>query len=101
MEHLGSVVEVHGLSCPSACGILVPRPGIEPMSSVLAGGFLTPGPQGNPETIKILQRVGQKSMRIEYLLAQIGTNVFKTFLCLVMYNSFWELKIFPTSVTGI
>ena len=28
------------------CGILVPRPGIEPMSPALEGGFLTAGPPG-------------------------------------------------------
>ena len=31
---------------PLACGILVPRPRIEPMSPALAGGFLTTGPPG-------------------------------------------------------
>ena len=35
-----------GLSCPAACGILVPRPGIEPVSPALEGGFLTTGPPG-------------------------------------------------------
>ena len=43
-EHAGSVVAVHRLSCPTACGILVPRPGIEPESPALEGGFLTTGP---------------------------------------------------------
>ena len=38
-ECMGSVVAAHGLSCPAACGILVPRPGIEPASRVLEGGF--------------------------------------------------------------
>ena len=45
-EHVGSVVVVCGLSCPAACGILVPRPGIEPTSSALEGGVLTTGPPG-------------------------------------------------------
>jgi len=40
----GSVVVVWGFSCPAARGILVPRPGIEPMSPSLEGGFLTTGP---------------------------------------------------------
>ena len=39
-----SVVVAHGLSCPVACRILVPGPGIEPMSSALQSGFLTTGP---------------------------------------------------------
>ena len=42
----GSVVVEHRLSCPEACGILVPRPGIEPVSPALAGKFLTTGPPG-------------------------------------------------------
>ena len=32
------------LSCSAACGILVSQPGIEPVSPVLQGGFLTTGP---------------------------------------------------------
>ena len=31
---------------PLACGILVPWPGIEPMSSAMEGGLLTAGPPG-------------------------------------------------------
>ena len=41
----GSVV-AHWLSCPKACGILVPQPGMEPESSALEGGFVTTGPSG-------------------------------------------------------
>ena len=37
---------VHGLSCSMACRILLPRPGIEPVSPALAGGLLTTGPPG-------------------------------------------------------
>ena len=33
-------------SCAAACGILVPRPGIEPLSPALQDGFLTTGPLG-------------------------------------------------------
>ena len=36
----------HGLSCSSACGILVPQPGIEFTCSALDGKFLTTGPPG-------------------------------------------------------
>ena len=46
--HLGSVVAVHSLSCPLACGILVPAPGIKPVYLGLGGGFLTTGPSGSP-----------------------------------------------------
>ena len=41
-----SVVVGLRLSCPGACGILVPRPGIEPSSPALEGGFFTTGPPG-------------------------------------------------------
>ena len=37
---------VSGLSCFEACGILVPQPGIEPVSPALPGRFLTTGPPG-------------------------------------------------------
>ena len=36
-----SIVVARGLSCAAACGILVPRPGIEPASPALEGGFFT------------------------------------------------------------
>ena len=36
-ECLDSVVVVHRLSCPVTCGILVPRPRIEPTSPALQG----------------------------------------------------------------
>ena len=40
------LVEVHGLSCFPACGILAPQPGIEPAFPALQGGFLNTGPPG-------------------------------------------------------
>ena len=43
---LGFPLVLHGLSCPAACGILVPRPWIEPTSPALEAGFLTTGPPG-------------------------------------------------------
>ena len=41
-----SLIAGCGLSCPVACGILVPRPGIRLESPALEGGFLTTGPPG-------------------------------------------------------
>ena len=50
-----SLVEARGLSkcgaqtyCPAARGILVPWPGIEPVSPALEGRFFTTGPPGKP-----------------------------------------------------
>ena len=37
----------HGLSCSEAWGNL-PRPGFEPVSLALAGGFFTTEPPGKP-----------------------------------------------------
>ena len=50
-EHTGSVVAVHGLSCPAACGILVPQPGIEPASPALQDKFLSTGWPGKSQNI--------------------------------------------------
>ena len=54
---------VHGLSC---CIWDLPRAGIEPMSSVLAGEFLTIGPPGKSEmclsySLLYLQHSGESS----------------------------------------
>ena len=43
LEPVGSEVVVHGFSCPSACGILVSGPGVEPMAPALEGRFPTTG----------------------------------------------------------
>ena len=44
--HTGSVVVVCRISCPTACGILVPGPRIEPAPLVWQSKFLTTGPPG-------------------------------------------------------
>ena len=44
----GPVTVALGLSYPVPCGILVPGPGIEPVSPVLEGGFLTAEPSQKP-----------------------------------------------------
>ena len=43
---IGSVVEVHGLSCSTACRLLVSPPGIKPISPTWQDRFLTTGPLG-------------------------------------------------------
>ena len=57
LRQTGSLVAVLGLSCPAACGILVPRQGIEPMSPALEGGFLTTGPPGKPPDMNFCVQV--------------------------------------------
>ena len=46
LDHVVPVVAAYQFSCSVACGILVPQPGIEPMSPALQGRFLTTGPPG-------------------------------------------------------
>ena len=46
LQSTGSVAAAHRLGCPVAFGILVPRPGIKPISPALAGRFLTTGSPG-------------------------------------------------------
>ena len=41
-----SVIMAYGPSCSVECGVLVPRPGTEPVSPALAGGLSTIGPPG-------------------------------------------------------
>ena len=45
IKHSGSLVGVYRIS-PEAYGILVPWPGIKPLSPELKGRFLTTGPPG-------------------------------------------------------
>ena len=54
LRRASSVVVVRGLSCPVACGILVPRPGIEPTSPALEGRFFTTGPPGKSHSLLFL-----------------------------------------------
>ena len=53
----GSLVVVHKLSCPVACGIFFPLSGIEPISLALEGGILSPGPLRKFPNLSILNTV--------------------------------------------
>ena len=86
------MVAAHGCSCPTACGIFVPQPGLEPAPPELKGGPLTTGP---PE----------KSL---YLLSMNETNLshhhffYYYFHCFIIFHvtkaplifSFTLLKLF-------
>ena len=48
---------VHGLSCPVARGILVPQPGLEPVSPSLEGGFLTTEPPGKSWSLRYCKKI--------------------------------------------
>ena len=64
MHSAGS--RAHGLSCPIACGILVPQPEIEPMSPTLQSGFLTIGPLRQSPHHYLDVRLGNSSSRAPY-----------------------------------
>ena len=51
-----SVVVAHGLSCSTACRDL-PRPGLEPVSPVLAGGFLTTATPGKSQRQDLISSI--------------------------------------------
>lgn len=56
LGYVGSAVGAHRLSCPVSCGILVPGPGIIPVSPALAGGLLTTGsPKEIPPVFSLSQ----------------------------------------------
>ena len=50
LGHVGSVVGVHGLSCPATMWGL-PGPGVEPMSAGLAGRFSSTVPPGKSQLV--------------------------------------------------
>ncbi|XP_057564119.1 progressive ankylosis protein homolog isoform X2 [Hippopotamus amphibius kiboko] len=72
-RHVSSVAVVHGLGCPAARGILVPRPGMERASRALEGGFSTTGPPGKSlrllslETFAVLSQTKTKKI---FLISQ-------------------------------
>ena len=52
---MASAVEAHGFSrCHAACGILIPRTGIELVSPALTGRFLT-GPPGKSTAVFLME----------------------------------------------
>ena len=57
LERVGSVIAGPRLSCSSACGNLVPQPGMEPMSPELQDGFLTAQPLEKSPYLKFLLNI--------------------------------------------
>ena len=60
-----------GLSSPVACGILIPRPEIEPTFAAWQGGFLTTGPSGKCLWHHFLIKQNEQN--------QIGNNLTMTY----------------------
>ena len=75
-ECTGSGVVACGLTCHAVCGILVPWPGIEPMSFALEGRFLTIGPPGkSPDLIPMVCK--DCSITVPFLLSSFVLSLFK------------------------
>ena len=78
---MGSIVVAYGLSCPTACGILVLWPGIKPMSPVLQSEFLTAGPPGKSwlltsyRTIALFNWKTQKRPKTTFEAVGSQTNI--------------------------
>ena len=77
-----SVVAVNRLSRSTECRVLVPRPGIEPTSPALQGGFLTTGPPG-------------KSLKPGVLSPRIPFMVFSSSTCLWTLGSSFSAHVCP------
>ena len=82
---MGSVGVAYRLSCPLACGILVPRQGIEPMSPVLAGRFFTTGTPGKSpnSTFEAIIKVRDKLALATWSILQLYTQVKSTYYPIV------------------
>ena len=70
LEHVDTAVVAHRLSFLATCGVLIPRPGVEP-APALAGGFLTTGPPGKYWSLLILMYNSgyQNVNKFKYLLS--------------------------------
>ena len=62
---------VHGLSCPEACEILVPEPGITPVSPELEGGLTTA--LGSPYAISL--GLSLLNLQMEILLLGVPSRI--------------------------
>ena len=79
-----SVVAVHRRGCPETCGILDPRPGIEPRFPALEGGFLTAGPPAQ-SLFRLVCFSSEVSMPLIWALLCILPSNQSSFLPLTLY----------------
>ena len=113
MWHAGSSV-ARGLSCPAACGIVVPQPGIKPASPAMDGGFfffffsnlilyfsvkLTSPCQKHQDYIDLLQGTNQKAFIKLYILppTHTHTHIHPHILCQSLFNCL-DLIILPVQI---
>ena len=81
-----SLVVVRGLGCPLACGILVPQPGVIPMSLASRGGFLATGPPGKSHQW-LFAFLSNRALAYAFNHYQLLWSRDRTQVC--FYISFW------------
>ena len=75
LELVDSVAVAGELGCPVACGILVPGPGVKPVTPALQGGFLTTGLPGKYlEVVSLMEQINT-TMGMWHLITD-SSNVF-------------------------
>ena len=90
--HAGSVIVVHGLSCPMAYGILVPQPGMAPGPPALEGRFLTTGPPGKPPESKFFSKMSIVTVPDVSLGSSSGLTVLR-FISGHLLQVSWSLEL--------
>ena len=66
----------YGLSCPIACGTVVPRPEIEPASPALENGFLSTGPPGKAHRLVLQEAVSQGGVLLLWGAVHLDVTIF-------------------------
>ena len=51
------LLRMSSTACLTACGVFLPQPGVELLTAVLAGGFVTPGPLGKSTSTRIVEKI--------------------------------------------
>ena len=87
---------VCGLSCFMACGILVPRPGIEPTSPELEGRFFTTGPLGKSLFLLLMEYCSYFTDVIASLLSP-GILLFSFLKKINLFIYFWLCWVFVSA----
>ena len=87
---IGSAVTALKLSCPTACGSLVPQPGIKPESPLLEDRFLTTGYQGSPWNNYFILSDKWPRCWILHKMSMFFLHISSVeFSCSVVSNSLW------------
>ena len=97
LQCVGFLAEVRGLSCPVECGVLVPQPGIKPVSPALESKFLTTGSPGKPIFVFYIDRnynieeVSLLHCRLTYMAKSTSASVLESLIrvsaCIILTHT--------------